>query len=48
MVTGGPLRALANARGRDFTDTLRQAFLSRAPTGPWPHEPHARWLLATA
>lgn len=47
MVTGGPLRELANARGRDFTDRLRQNFLARAPTGPWQHEPHARWLLAT-
>jgi SAM-dependent methyltransferase len=47
MVTGGPLRALTTARGPQFTDDLRRTFLAQAPTGPWRHEPHARWLLAT-
>jgi SAM-dependent methyltransferase len=45
MLTGGPLRALANARGDKFVHTLVQEFLDSAPTGPWHHEPRARWIV---
>jgi SAM-dependent methyltransferase len=44
--TGGPLRALANARGPEFIDALGAEFVHRAPAGPWSHEPRARWLVA--
>lgn len=44
--TGGPLRALANARGPEFVDALGAEFIRRAPAGPWSHEPRARWLVA--
>ena len=47
VTTGGPLRALADTHGEEFIGGLRQAFLRRAPTGPWRHQPAARYLLAT-
>ncbi|HCT81141.1 MAG TPA: methyltransferase type 11 [Micromonosporaceae bacterium] len=46
MTTGGPLRALANARGEAFMRTVEQQFLSLAPEGPWQHQPRARWIVA--
>jgi SAM-dependent methyltransferase len=46
MITGGPLRALANVRGDTFMHTLAQEFLRSAPAGPWHHEPQARWIVA--
>jgi SAM-dependent methyltransferase len=46
MTTGGPLRALANARGEKFMHTLAQQFLRSAPAGPWHHQPQARWIVA--
>lgn len=46
MTTGGPLRAMTNARGHAFMQTLRQEFLQSAPTGRWRHQPRARWILA--
>jgi SAM-dependent methyltransferase len=47
MATGGPLRALANARGPDFMRARRREFLELAPAGAWRHEPRARWIVAT-
>lgn len=46
VTTGGPLRALADTRGPEFIRDLGGAFLARAPTGPWTHQPSARHLLA--
>lgn len=48
VTTGGPLRVLADQHGDEFVRELRQAFLTRAPTGPWTHHPGARHLLATS
>jgi SAM-dependent methyltransferase len=47
VTTGGPLRVPADTRGERFIADLRRAFLGRAPTGPWRHQPAARHLLAT-
>jgi SAM-dependent methyltransferase len=44
--SGGPLRALAIARGEAFMRELRQEFLELAPGGPWHHRPRARWIVA--
>jgi SAM-dependent methyltransferase len=46
MITGGPLRALADARGDRFMHTLVQEFLRSAPAVPWQHQPQARWIVA--
>ncbi len=46
MAHGGPLRALANARGEAFMRVVREQFLNAAPGGPWRHTPAARWLVA--
>jgi SAM-dependent methyltransferase len=46
MTDGGPLRSLVLSRGESFVASLRQRFLSRAPSGPWQHRPTARWILA--
>lgn len=46
MTSGGPLRAMANARGDTFMQARRQEFLELAPSGPWRHQPRARWILA--
>jgi SAM-dependent methyltransferase len=46
MTTGGPLRALANARGETFMRALGRQFLRWAPEGPWRHRPQARWIVA--
>jgi SAM-dependent methyltransferase len=45
MTTGGPLRALANARGPEFMRARRQEFLHLAPAGPWHHSPQARHIV---
>jgi SAM-dependent methyltransferase len=46
MTTGGPLRALANAKGDDFVRTAGAEFIRLAPPGPWRHRPRARWIVA--
>jgi SAM-dependent methyltransferase len=48
VTNGGPLRTLALTHGDAFVADLREAFLGRAPTGPWTHQPGARYLLATS
>ncbi|MGH3383479.1 MAG: class I SAM-dependent methyltransferase [Nocardioidaceae bacterium] len=46
MTSGGPLRAMANARGDTFMQARRQEFLELAPSGRWRHRPQARWIVA--
>lgn len=46
MAGGGPLRALAIARGAAFMRARRREFLAVAPSGRWRHRPRARWLVA--
>jgi SAM-dependent methyltransferase len=46
MTTGGPLRALANARGEDFIRMAGAEFVRLAPSGPWRHRPRAGWIVA--
>ena len=43
---GGPLRALAIARGEKVMLGLRKEFIRLAPTGQWSHLPRARWIVA--
>jgi SAM-dependent methyltransferase len=46
FTNGGPLRALAIARGERVMRGLRERFLRLAPTGQWSHLPRARWIVA--
>ena len=46
FTNGGPLRALAIARGEKVMLGIREEFLRRAPTGQWSHLPRARWIVA--
>jgi SAM-dependent methyltransferase len=46
FTTGGPLRALAIARGEKVMLGLREEFIRLAPTGRWRHLPRARWIVA--
>jgi SAM-dependent methyltransferase len=46
FTTGGPLRALAIARGEKVMLGLREEFIRQAPTGQWRHLPRARWMVA--
>jgi len=48
FTNGGPLRALAIARGQEVMRGLREEFIRLAPTGPWRHLPRARWIVARA
>ncbi|MCP3798405.1 class I SAM-dependent methyltransferase [Allokutzneria sp. A3M-2-11 16] len=42
----GPLRPLADDRGREFVARLREEFLRLAPCGKWHHRPCARHIVA--
>jgi SAM-dependent methyltransferase len=44
----GPMRALARARGDEYIQQLRDAFLARAPSGMIQHRPAGHHLLAHA
>jgi len=46
FTNGGPLRALAIARGESVMRGLREKFLDLAPTGQWRHLPRARLIVA--
>ena len=46
FTNGGPLRALAIARGEGVMRDLREEFIRLAPSGPWHHLPRARWMVA--
>jgi len=46
FTNGGPLRALAIARGERVMRGLREEFLRLGPAGQWSHLPRARWILA--
>ena len=46
FTNGGPLRALAIARGEEVMLGLREEFLRLAPAGEWRHLPRARWIVA--
>jgi SAM-dependent methyltransferase len=43
---GGPLRALAIARGDRVMRGLREEFLRLGPANEWRHKPRARWIVA--
>jgi trans-aconitate methyltransferase len=42
----GPMRALANERGKAFVDQLRAEYVRGAPTGEWRHNPRGRLVVA--
>lgn len=42
----GPLRPLADSRGDEFVERLREEFLRRSPAGEWRHRPPARHIVA--
>ena len=46
FINGGPLRALAIARGERVMGGLREEFLRLGPSGEWRHSPRARWVVA--
>ncbi len=46
FTNGGPLRALAIARGETVMRGLREKFLDLAPIGQWRHLPRARLIVA--
>jgi SAM-dependent methyltransferase len=46
FTNGGPLRALAIARGEKVMLGIRDEFIRQAPTGQWSHLPRARWIVA--
>lgn len=46
FTNGGPLRALAIARGETVMHGLRKEFLRLAPAGEWRHLPRARLIVA--